>query len=258
MGHEPNCSPGGSVSNGRFAAVIGIEKCARGIQSKICIKTSANGALGMLMTDKMRSGLIVSASTIAGAILFAAIISGGLAPAAESPARAPSTAFEMQQLIYSPWVKFCGKGNDVGAKEVCFTGKDARTEAGQPVVAAALIEPQGEPKKLFRVTLPSPLQTQYGARIIIDKDPAISGALFTCFANGCVADYEATPELVGKLKKGQMLVIQAINLQATAISFRLPLVDNSGNSFAGAYEGPPTDPKVWEEQQKKQEKRWRF
>jgi invasion protein IalB len=157
----------------------------------------------------------------------------------------------MPQLIYSPWAKFCGKGNDPNAKEVCFTGKDARTEAGQPVVAAALIEPDGEPKKLFRVTLPSPLQLQYGTRIIIDKEPAISGAFFTCFANGCMADYEATPELVGKLKKGQMLVIQAINLAAAAVSFPVPLVDNTGNSFVKANEGPPTDPKVFEEQQKK-------
>jgi invasion protein IalB len=170
----------------------------------------------------------------------------------------------MQQLIYSPWRKFCGKGNDPNAKEVCFTGKDARTEAGQPVMAAALIEPEGDPKKIFRVTLPNPLQMQYGTRIIIDKEPAISGAFFTCFANGCMADYEATPDFVGKLKKGQTLIVQAMNL-AAAISFPLPLVDSSGNSFAGANEGPPTDPKVFEEeqkvfeeQQKKQEKRWRF
>jgi invasion protein IalB len=174
------------------------------------------------------------------------------APAAPAPqAAAPGGQPEMPQLIYSPWAKFCGKGQDPNAKEVCFTGKDARTEAGQPVVAAALIEPDGEPKKLFRVTLPSPLQLQYGTRIIIDKEPAISGAFFTCFANGCMADYEATPELVGKLKKGQMLVIQAINLAAAAISFPLPLTDTTGNSFAKANEGPPTDPKVFEEQQKK-------
>jgi invasion protein IalB len=175
------------------------------------------------------------------------------APAApaQQQAATPPQGGEAPQLIYSPWAKFCGKGNDANAKEVCFTGKDARTEAGQPVVAAALIEPEGEPKKLFRVTLPSPLQLQYGTRIIIDKDPAISGAFFTCFANGCMADYEATPELIGKLKKGQMLVIQAINLAATAISFPLPLADNTGNSFMKANEGPPTDPKVFEEQQKK-------
>lgn len=172
-------------------------------------------------------------------------------PAPAAPGQAQAAAPEMPQLIYSPWAKFCGKGNDPGAKEVCFTGKDARTEAGQPVVAAALIEPEGEPKKLFRITLPSPLQLQYGTRLIVDKDPPISGAFFTCFANGCMADYEATPELVGKLKKGQMIQIQAINLAAAAITFPLPLSDSSGNSFQKANEGPPTDPKVFEEQQKK-------
>ncbi len=166
------------------------------------------------------------------------------APQAQAPAPAP--AGEMPQLIYSPWAKFCGKGQDANAKEVCFTGKDARTEAGQPVVAAALIEPEGEPKKLFRVTLPSPLQLQYGTRIIIDQQPAISGPFFTCFANGCMADYEATPDLIGKLKHGQTLTIQAINLAANAISFPLPLQD-----FQKANEGPPTDPKVFEENQKK-------
>jgi invasion protein IalB len=157
----------------------------------------------------------------------------------------------MRQLIYSRWAKFCGKGP--GAKEVCFTGKDARTEAGPPVVAAALIEPEGESRKLFRVTLPSPLQVQYGTRITIDKEPAIRSAFFTCFATGCMADYEATPELVGKLKKGQMLIIEAISLAGTPISFPLPLTNgNLGeNSFAGANEGPPIDPKVFEEQQKK-------
>ena len=167
------------------------------------------------------------------------------APAAPQAA-APGAAPEMPQLIYSPWAKFCGKGQDPAAKEVCFTGKDGRTEAGQPVVAAALIEPTGEPKKLFRITLPSPLQLQFGTRLIVDQDPPISGAFFTCFANGCMADYEATPDLIGKLKHGQMLTIQAINLAGAAISFPLPLVD-----FAKANEGPPTDPKVFEEQQKK-------
>jgi invasion protein IalB len=172
---------------------------------------------------------------------------GTPAPAAAAPQGAP----ELPQLVYSPWAKFCGKGQDPSAKEVCFTGKDGRTEAGQPVVAAALIEPAGEPKKLFRITLPSPLQLQFGTRLIVDQDPPISGAFFTCFANGCMADYEATPELVTRLKKGQMLQIQAINLAANAITFPLPLADTSGNSFQKANDGPPTDPKEFEAQQKK-------
>jgi invasion protein IalB len=181
-------------------------------------------------------------------------------PAPPTPALAPSASSssppangdeQKQNLIYSPWAKFCGKGQDPNAKEVCFTGKDGRTEAGQPVVAVALIEPTGEPKKLFRVTLPSPLQMQYGTRLIVDQDPPLSGAFFTCFANGCLSDFEATPDLVARLKKGRMLQLQAINLAGNAVSFPLPLVDASGNSFRKAHEGPPTDPKVFEEQQKK-------
>lgn len=171
-------------------------------------------------------------------------------PAQAAPAQPAQGEAQAQQqapqLIYSPWTKFCGKGKEANAKEVCFTGKDARTEAGAPVIAAALIEPEGAPKKLFRITLPAPLQLQYGTRVIIDQEQPLTGPFFTCFSNGCMADYEATDEMVQKLKKGQTLTIQAINLAGSAISFPLPLTD-----FAKAHEGPPTDPKVFEEQQKK-------
>jgi hypothetical protein len=51
---------------------------------------------------------------------------------------------------------------------------------------------------------------------------------------------------VAKLKKGKTLTLQAINMQGQAISLPLPLAD-----FAKAYDGPPTDPKVFEEQQRK-------
>ena len=61
-----------------------------------------------------------------------------------------------------------------------------------------------------------------------------------------MADYEASAELIGKLKKGQGLVVQGINSQGQPISLVLPLTD-----FGKAYDGPPTDPKVFEEQQKK-------
>jgi invasion protein IalB len=168
------------------------------------------------------------------------------APSDSRTAGGDSTPWpEMPRLIYSSWAKYCGKGQDATAKQVCFTGKDARSEAGQPVVAAVLIEPDGEPKKLFRITMPSPLQLQYGTRVIVDQQPPLTGPFFTCFTNGCMADYEATPDLIGKLKHGQMLTIQAINLAGSAISFPVTLVD-----FAKANEGPPTDPKVFAAQQK--------
>jgi hypothetical protein len=67
-----------------------------------------------------------------------------------------------------------------------------------------------------------------------------------CIPLGCFSDYQASDEMVAKLKKGKSLTVQAINFNNTAISLQLPLAD-----FAKAYEGPPTDPKAFEAQQRK-------
>ena len=75
-------------------------------------------------------------------------------PKAAQAAPAAAPAEQQVQLIYAPWTKFCLKGQDAKAKQVCFTGKDGRIESGQPVIAAVIIEPEGEPKKILRVTLP--------------------------------------------------------------------------------------------------------
>ena len=154
-------------------------------------------------------------------------------------------AGEQPQLIFSPWTKFCLKGQEANAKQVCFTGKDGRVESGMPVVAAVLIEPENEPKKVLRVTLPLGMSIQPGTRVIVDQGQPMTGPYVICFNNGCMADYEASGELIGKLKKGQGLVIQGINGAGQPISLVVPLTD-----FAKAYDGPPTDPKKFEEQQK--------
>jgi invasion protein IalB len=171
-------------------------------------------------------------------------------PKAAAPA-APAAAPEQPsasdpQLIFSPWTKFCLKGQEAGAKQVCFTGKDGRVESGMPVVAAVIIEPEGEQKKVLRVTLPLGMSIQPGTRVIVDQGQPMQGPYVICFQNGCMADYEASGELITKLKKGQGLVVQGINGAGQPISLVLPLGD-----FSKAYEGPPTDPKVFEEQQKK-------
>lgn len=165
-----------------------------------------------------------------------------------APKQAPQqqAAPEAPQLIFSPWTKFCLKGQEANAKQVCFTGKDGRVESGQPVVAAVLIEPDGEPRKILRVTLPLGMSLQPGTRVIIDQGQPMTGPYVICFNNGCMADYEASGELINNLKKGQGLVVQGINGAGQAISLVLPL-----NDFAKAYDGPPTDPKVFEAQQKK-------
>jgi invasion protein IalB len=170
------------------------------------------------------------------------------APKGAPAQQPPQAAAEPQQpqLIYSPWTKFCLKGQEANAQQVCFTGKDGRIESGMPVIAAVLIEPEGDAKKVLRVTLPLGMQLPQGTRVIVDQGQPMNAPYIICFTNGCMADYEASSELIGKLKKGQGLVVQGINSQGQAISLVLPL-----NDFGKAYEGPPTDPKVFEEQQKK-------
>jgi invasion protein IalB len=176
---------------------------------------------------------------------------GAPAPAGQPQAQGQPAEQQQVQLIYAPWTKFCLKGQDANAKQVCFTGKDGRIESGQPVVAAVIIEPEGEPKKILRVTLPLGMQLHHGTRIIVDNNPPQQAEYVICFQNGCMSDYEATPDLLANMKKGQNLVIQAINANGAPLTLPLPLQETGGASFAKAYDGPPTDPKVFEETQKK-------
>jgi invasion protein IalB len=171
------------------------------------------------------------------------------APAGAPPAAAAAVppADQQIQLIYSPWTKFCLKNQqDPNSKQICFTGKDGRIESGQPVIAAALIEPEGEPTKLLRITLPLGLLLAHGTRIIVDNNPPAQSPFAICLQNGCMANYELTPELLNLMKKGQNLYVQAIQANNQPVTLPLPLGD-----FAKAYDGPPTDPKEFEKNQQK-------
>jgi hypothetical protein len=64
-----------------------------------------------------------------------------------------------------------------------------------------------------------------------------------CFVNGCMSDYEATVDMIANLKKGQTLAVHAIDSNGALLNLALPQ----------AYDGPPTDPKVFQENQKKQQ-----
>jgi invasion protein IalB len=203
-----------------------------------------------------RAFALIAAATLAAAPMSDALAqhpaaSKGKTAAPPKSAQAPAAgaaapADQQVQLIYAPWTKFCLKGQDAKAKQVCFTGKDGRIESGQPVIAAVIIEPEGEPKKILRVTLPLGMQLVHGTRIIIDNNPPQQSPYVICFANGCMSDYELTPEMLANLKKGQNLIVQAINSNGAPLTLPLPLAE-----FAKAYDGPPTDPKVFEETQKK-------
>ncbi|MEI8274615.1 MAG: invasion associated locus B family protein [Hyphomicrobiales bacterium] len=168
----------------------------------------------------------------------------GAAPPAAAPA-APAAAADQPQLMYSPWMKICGKGPDTNNQQVCVITKDGRLENGMPVAIVQLFEPEGG-QKIMRVTVPLGMQLAHGTRMFIDQGQPVQEPYKICFPVGCMSDYPLTDDVIGKMKKGQMLTVQAINMQGTPISLPLPLGD-----FAKAYDGPATDPKVFEEQQRK-------
>ena len=173
-------------------------------------------------------------------------------PAQPAPA-APQQqqAQESPQLIFSPWVKLCNKDPDPNAKRVCVTVKDGRVESGLLVVSVAIIEMDGDQRKLMRMSLPYGVALTHGTRMIVDQGQPATAPFVTCLPpvvppGGCIADYEATADTINRMKKGQVLTVQAIHMNGQPMSPQLELKD-----FAKAYDGPPTDPKVFEEQQKK-------
>lgn len=163
----------------------------------------------------------------------------------------PQAGGEQPQLIFSPWVKLCNKDSDPNSKRVCVTVKDGRVESGLLVVSVAIIEMDGEQRKLMRMSLPYGVALQHGTRMIVDQGQPVTAPFVTCLPpvvppGGCIADYDANADIIGRMKKGTQLTVQAIHMNGQAMSPQLDLKD-----FAKAYDGPPTDPKVFEEQQKK-------
>jgi invasion protein IalB len=143
-------------------------------------------------------------------------------------------------LTYSAWTKFC-------LNDMCFIGKDGRTDCG-PIVAATLVERKAETKTTLRVTLPARVNIDRGVRIQIDQSQPISLQFVQCFPNGCMADYEAGPELIDQLKQGHMLLLEGEDRANSVITLNVPL-----DGFGSAYDGPAAEVHVFEEQLSKEE-----
>ena len=158
----------------------------------------------------------------------------------------PSAEVKGGPLLYSLWRKFCLTGKEPNAKEVCFTGKDARRQDGTPLVSAILIEPQGDEKKVLRVTVQTGVSLKPGMQIKFDQTQFLSAPYVICLSEGCMSDYAATSEIVDNLKTRKTLSLRATNPGGQRINYEIALGD-----FAKVYDSPPMDPKVFEAQQKK-------
>jgi invasion protein IalB len=169
------------------------------------------------------------------------------APPQQAPAPAQPNTPEIPPITFAPWTKLCVKPQEGAAQQICMIQKEGRFETGILAVGAQVMEAEGQPNKLLRIVLPLGMLLPQGTRAIVDQGQPMTAPYLFCAAYGCIAEYEASEELIGKLKKGQSLLVQGMSTQGMA-TLQVPLAE-----FAKAYDGPPIDQKVYEERQKKME-----
>jgi invasion protein IalB len=180
------------------------------------------------------------------------------APAQPQPAQpAQDQAAPAQQQPQGPvkidlvptqndWTKVCGR-DPAANKEICYTTRDFSSQAGQaPVLALAIYDIKGDDTRIVRLLVPVGLLLRPGFRFAIDKGATLEGSFEICFPNGCFAEAKVKGATIDQIKKGSILSVAVKNQVNNEITFAIPVA-----GFGRAFDGPPIDPKVLEEQQKK-------
>jgi invasion protein IalB len=182
------------------------------------------------------------------------------APAPAAPAADPAPAAQGQQpgqppagpvkvdliAVQSSWTKVCGH-DGAANKDICYTTRDFGLKEDQaPILAVAVYDVKGEDTRVVRLLLPVGLMLKPGIRFSVDKGQPLEGSFEICFPNGCFAETKIKSPTIDALKKGTTLVVSVKNQVNNEVDFNIPLA-----SFGDSFDGPPIDPKVLEEQQKK-------
>jgi invasion protein IalB len=167
-------------------------------------------------------------------------------PAPAQPAATPAAIVDVRpEPTQSDWVKICGEDQNT-KKKICYTTRDFVSDQNQPVLAVAVYEIQGDPNRVVRFLLPLGFILAPGVRFSVDQGPTQPGKYAVCFPNGCFAEVPVKEDVVAALKKGTAISISVQNQFAREVVFQVPL-----STFGTVFDGPPIDPAVLAEQQKK-------
>jgi invasion protein IalB len=140
----------------------------------------------------------------------------------------------LKKINYRPWIKLCWTNE---GQRYCVTRKEGRLGTGVlGVVAVALFEPASREKKILWMVLPPGLRMSEGIHFFVDDGEPSAGSYGRCYSLGCAAIYEASEELIGRLKNGKLLTVQGIDSHGRVLTAVLPLAD-----FANVYDGPGED-----------------
>jgi invasion protein IalB len=99
-----------------------------------------------------------------------------------------------------------------------------------------VIEQPGRPEKFLRITLPHHLMIAQGTRVMVDSGDPMNGSYVSCTATGCVTDYTVSDEMIGRMRNGRYLIVQAMHVRGKPVTWMVPIAD-----FGKAYDGPPAD-----------------
>ncbi|WP_036351115.1 invasion associated locus B family protein [Microvirga sp. BSC39] len=165
---------------------------------------------------------------------------------AQPPAAAPVVVALKASPAQPEWTKVCAKDERANT-DICYTTRDFVTDKGQRVLAVALydVKAKNAPKTL-RILMPLGLLVPPGIRIAAEKSQPVAGRYSTCVPHGCFAEAAVKDDLVANLKKGAGLTVSARNQAGKEVTFAIPM-----DGFGKAFDGPPVDPQVLAEQQKK-------
>jgi invasion protein IalB len=144
------------------------------------------------------------------------------------------------------WTKVCGK-DEKTKREICYTTRDFVTDKGDKVLAVAVYDAKGKkPETTLRILTPLGFLLSPGLRITADKGRPVPGRYATCLPQGCFAEAALKGDFVTAVKKGAALNVSARNQAGTVVTFVVPT-----EGFGKAFDGPPIDPQVLAEQQRK-------
>jgi len=193
------------------------------------------------------------ARTVASAVLAASLVgSVATAQAQQAKPAAPAPAQNGQQAanqpipaVPIPWVKRCVQEKQIN-KEVCNLEQTIITDTGQFLVRFGIFEVKDDPKKAFIVSFPTGLLLRNGFRVALANEQPMMGTFIMCDNQVCRGDVQVDQGFIDRMKKAPGLTLQVANAVGRVISYPIGLGD-----FAKVYDGPETDPKVFEENLKK-------
>ena len=161
------------------------------------------------------------------------------AAAAAKPAGKPEAA--VPEDAY-PWLKICQKDGE--GKTICLIAKELRGGNGELIASVAVRDTEGEPKKTLLIAVPPGVLIQPGMRVMIDKGKQEEVKYRICFPNACYADLDVSEQMSNDLKKGNVLIVTALNMQQkpTGYPFRL-------DTFKTALESTGIDPTASQQSQ---------